>query len=143
MPTAAIDVRVSSKGQQDNFSIPQQIEMCQAYCERNGFSVNLEHILTDIFTGASLNRPNFDKLMDLPVDIIVVINQDRLSRADAIDTMQHIRAFAIAGKHVHAVDVGLIRVDGMDQFMTYFRAVMASEERIKIKERTTRGRLGR
>src|SRR5258706_9733219 len=140
---AAIYVRVSGEKQKDNFSIPEQVAMCLAECDVLGLSAVEEYIIRDTFTGSKLSRPQFDKLKALPVKHIVVITQNRLSRADELDTMQCIRELNAAGKTVHAVDSGIMHTSGFEGTMTYLKAVIARVERENIKANTTRGRVGR
>src|SRR4030095_5513397 len=63
---AAIYARVSTADQADKgYSLPTQIEACQALAHQEGYSVPDTHVFVDDYTGTSLNRPQFTKLRDL------------------------------------------------------------------------------
>ena len=55
-------VRVSSEGQVENYSIPQQKKYLEDYCRIKGW--NLIQIYVDGgFTGANINRPALSELL--------------------------------------------------------------------------------
>ena len=70
MPTtqkiAAIYARVSTTEQADKgYSLPTQVEACQALAQREGYTVPDPHIFIDDYTGTSMNRPQFKCMRDL------------------------------------------------------------------------------
>src|SRR5215471_6511435 len=82
---AAIYARVSTTDQADKgYSLPTQIEACQAMARQEGYTVPESHVFVDDYTGTSLNRPQFIKVRDLVRDRLVqavfVYDLDRLSR---------------------------------------------------------------
>src|SRR2546427_12800074 len=82
---AAIYARVSTTDQADKgYSLPTQIEACQAMAQQEGYTVPETHIFIDDYTGTSLNRPQFKQLRDLVrqrlVQAVIVYDLDRLSR---------------------------------------------------------------
>src|SRR5262245_31659191 len=82
---AAIYARVSTAEQADRgFSLPTQIEACQAMARQEGYSVPDTHVFVDDYTGTSLTRPQFTPLRDLVrqrlVRAVFVYDLDRLSR---------------------------------------------------------------
>jgi len=82
---AAIYVRVSTTDQADKgYSLPTQLEACQAMAQQEGYTVPDTHVFTEDYTGTSLNRPQFTQLRDLVhqrlVHEVFVYDLDRLSR---------------------------------------------------------------
>src|SRR5499427_9954879 len=82
---AAIYARVSTTDQADKgYSLPTQLEACQAMAQQEGYIVPDTHVFVDDYTGMSLNRPQFTKLRDLVhqrvVHTVIVYDLDRLSR---------------------------------------------------------------
>ena len=82
---AAIYARVSTADQADRgYSLPTQIEACQAMARQEGSTVPDTHVFVDDYTGTSLNRPQFTQLRDLVrqrlVQAVFVYDLDRLSR---------------------------------------------------------------
>lgn len=82
---AAIYARVSTTDQADKgYSLPTQIEACQAMARQEGYTVPDTHVFTDDYTGTSLNRPQFTRLRELVrqqlVHAVIAYDLDRLSR---------------------------------------------------------------
>ena len=80
----ALYPRVSGHEQEDNYSIPEQIERMKKYCESRDWMVY--KIYTDSgFSGASLERPGLQAMIkdveDGKVDMVLVYKLDRLSRS--------------------------------------------------------------
>jgi site-specific DNA recombinase len=82
---AIIYARVSTDEQaRSGYSLAQQIEVCQAWCEREGYEV-LE-VITDPGgqSGASLERPGMDRVRDLVaaggVSVVLAQDRDRFAR---------------------------------------------------------------
>lgn len=86
--------RVSSEGQLDGYSIPQQMEIIENYCKIKEW--NLIKIYVDGgFSGANTNRPALQDMIehiDL-YDLVLVYRLDRLSRSQR-DTLALIDLFA-------------------------------------------------
>lgn len=76
----AIYARVSTEDQRENFSLNGQIIDCRKYAEEKGYTVVAE--FQEVFSGASLYRPELDKLrlMIDNLEGVVVYELDRLSR---------------------------------------------------------------
>src|SRR5690348_8996123 len=82
---AAIYARVSTTDQADKgYSLPTQLEACQAMARQEGYTVPESHVFVDDYTGTSLNRPQFAQLRDLVrqrlVHAVFVYDLDRLAR---------------------------------------------------------------
>ena len=140
----AIYVRVSSAGQEDNSSLATQEASCRAYAADRGWEV--VQIYRDVFTGAAVfERPGLTELRGamraLEFDVLLVHALDRLSR-----DQNHLGLVLTEAEHA-GVDWDSVTED-MDDSPTgrILRAVisgMAELERLKIGERTQRGKRAR
>src|SRR5262245_48493862 len=77
----AIYARVSTDDQAHRgYSIPTQIEACRNYAREQGYDVVAE--FSDDYSGATLDRPELDKLRNLfgTIDGVIVYEIDRLAR---------------------------------------------------------------
>src|SRR4030095_15738227 len=60
---AAIYMRVSSKGQEEKYSLSTQDEACRAYCAERGYEVVEAHVYREVHCGDELwERPLLDQL---------------------------------------------------------------------------------
>jgi site-specific DNA recombinase len=144
---AAIYARVSTTDQADRgYSLPTQIEACQAMAQQEGYTVPDTHVFIDDYTGMSLNRPQFTQLRDLVrqrlVQAIFVYDLDRLSRKLAHQLLLS-EEFeqAVVALRIVIMPEGATTPEA--QLLTNVRGIIAEYERAKIVERTTRGRKGR
>src|SRR5215471_11701383 len=83
-PLAVIYARVSTTDQADKgFSLPTQLDACQAMARQEGYVVPDTHVFVDDYTGTSLTRPQLGPLRDLVrqglVQAVFVHDLDRLS----------------------------------------------------------------
>jgi site-specific DNA recombinase len=135
---------VSGAGQQDNFSLPTQETDCRAYAAERGWSV--VEVYREVHTGADLfGRPQLTLLREAmrqgAFDVLLVHALDRLSR-------RQIHQGLILSEAEHAGvewDSVTEDIDNSPQGQI-LRAViggMAEMERLKIAERTIRGRRAR
>lgn len=142
----ALYPRVSGHEQEDNYSIPEQIERMKKYCDAKDWMVY--KIYTDsVYTGSDMNRPGLQAMIkDIEkgnIDMVLVYKLDRLSRSQK-DTMYLIED--VFEKH----DVGFTSMtENFDtstphgKFIVGILAVFAQLERSKITERTTLGKKAR
>jgi site-specific DNA recombinase len=142
----ALYPRVSGHEQEDNYSIPEQIERMKKYCESRDWMVY--KIYTDsVYTGATMDRPGLQSLIkdceDGKFDMVLVYKLDRLSRSQK-DTLYLIED--VFEKH----DVGFTSMtENFDTSSPFGKAVLgvlavfAQLEREKIKERTMMGKKAR
>ena len=142
----ALYPRVSGHEQEDNYSIPEQIDRMKKYCEARDWTVY--KIYTDAgFSGATLERPGLQQLIkDVEtknIDMVLVYKLDRLSRSQK-DTLFLIED--VFEKH----NVGFSSMtENFDtstphgKFIIGILSVFAQLEREKIKERTMEGKNGR
>jgi site-specific DNA recombinase len=140
----AIFCRVSSAGQEDNYSLPTQESGCRSWCEQRGHTVAA--IYKDVWTGAELfERPGLTALRsDMrsgAFDVLLVFALDRLSR----DT-NHQGLVLSEAEHAGVVWQSVTEdIDNSPQGKI-MRAViggMAELERLKIAARTQRGKRAR
>ena len=144
---ACIYARVSTADQADKgYSLPTQIEACQALARQEGYTVPESHIFVDDYTGMSLNRPQLTKLRDLVyqrlVQTVYVYDLDRLSRKLAHQLLLS-DEFEQAGVALHVVTMPDGAKTPEAQLLAHVRGIIAEYERVKILERTARGRTGR
>ena len=135
--------RVSGHEQEDNYSIPEQIDRMKKYCESKDWMVY--KIYTDsVYSGSSLDRPGLQEMIrdceNGKLDMVLVYKLDRLSRSQK-DTMFLIED--VFEKH----NVGFTSMtENFDtstphgKFIIGILAVFAQLERSKITERTTLGK---
>lgn len=142
-----IYVRVSTQHQaEEGYSIPQQIERLQKYCEAMGW-ILVKIYTDDGYSGGSMERPALEQMMkDIKAghaDIVLVDKLDRLSRSQ-FDTLYLIQ------KVFDVNNVGFVsRAEAFDtstpfgKAMVGILAVFAELERSRIKERMMDGQEGR
>ena len=142
----ALYPRVSGHEQEDNYSIPEQIERMKKYCEARDWMVY--KIYTDsVQTGATTDRPGLQSLIkdceDGKFDMVLVYKLDRLSRSQK-DTLYLIED--VFEKH----DVGFTSMtENFDTSTPFGKAILgvlavfAQLERDKITERTMMGKKAR
>ena len=135
--------RVSGHEQEDNYSIPEQIDRMKKYCESKDWMVH--KIYTDSgYTGSNMDRPGLqDMIKDCEsgkIDMVLVYKLDRLSRSQK-DTLYLIED--VFEKH----NVGFASMtENFDtstphgKFIIGILSVFAQLEREKIKERTMIGK---
>src|SRR5262249_50182063 len=144
---AAIYARVSTTEQADRgFSLPAQIEACQAMAQREGYAVPDQHIFVDDYTGTSLHRPQFTRLRDLirqrVVHAVFVYDLDRLSRK-LVDQLVVSDEFEEAGVALRIVTMPENAKTPEAEMFRSMRGVIAQYERAKILERCRGGSMRR
>lgn len=142
-----IYVRVSTNKQaEEGYSIPQQIDRLNKYCDAMGWQVAKVYT-DDGYSGGNLDRPAIKQLVkDLEkgnADIVLVDKLDRLSRSQ-FDTLYMIQ------KVFEPNNIGFVsRAEAFDTSTAFGKAmvgllsVFAELERSKIKERMADGKEGR
>ena len=141
---AAVYCRVSSAGQEDNSSLATQEAACRAYAEERGWTVVAVH--REVHTGAELfERPELTRLREGmrrgDFDVLLVHALDRLSRKQThqglvLSEAEH------AGVAWHSATED-IDDSPQGQILRAVIGGMAEMERLKIAERTQRGKAAR
>ena len=135
--------RVSGHEQEDNYSIPEQIDRMKKYCESRDWLVY--KIYTDSgYTGSNMERPGLqDMIKDAEngkIDMVLVYKLDRLSRSQK-DTLFLIEdVFDKHGVGFTSMTENFDTSTAHGKFIIGILSVFAQLEREKIKERTMIGK---
>jgi site-specific DNA recombinase len=139
---AVVYVRVSSEKQVEGYSLQTQIEGCEKYAQANNLTI-VERIEDPGQSGATLNRPGLSRVRKLAangqVDAVLIYARDRLAR-ELLQDLAVCHELRSAGVTIH--DVLRNKVLTGD-FSDHIDAIIAEEERRRIRERTVRGRHAR
>jgi site-specific DNA recombinase len=139
---AAIYCRVSTAGQKNTTSLPEQDRINREQAAALGWDVSEAHVYHEVEGGEELWRPRLDRLWDAiaahEIDAVVIDVLDRLSRdeGDVGAFYHHAERYGVqiklASEDIDDTEQGrLVRtVSGM----------MARMERAEIRRRTQRGR---
>ena len=126
--------RVSTVGQgRDGNSLEDQVKALEAY--------GCQEIVTEAFTGKTVDRPKFQKLMKRlkEGDTLVVCKLDRFART-AIEGVQTVRELFDRGIRVHILNMGLIENTLTGNLILTVMLAFAEYERGMIVERTQTGK---
>lgn len=126
--------RVSTKGQaKDGNSLESQIAELKA----NGAEI----VFKDSYTGTKINRPEFDKLVNVleDGDRLIVTKLDRFART-ARQGMELVQQLLDKGISVHVLNMGLIDNSPTGKLITQIMFAFAEFERDMIVERTQEGK---
>lgn len=138
-----IYVRVSGHEQEDNYSIPEQMERTKKYCDAKDWMVY--KIYTDsVYTGSNMDRPGLqDMIKDCEqgkLDMVLVYKLDRLSRSQK-DTLYLIEdVFEKNGVGFTSMTENFDTSTPHGKFIIGILSVFAQLEREKIRERTMIGK---
>jgi len=146
MQRAAIYARVSSERQEQEQTIQSQLASLRRYADEQGFYTNSALTYSDDgFSGTHLDRPALDELRDHAregrFDVVVVLCPDRLARKYAYQVVL-LEEFQRARVEVHFCERP-ISDSPDDQLLLQIQGAIAEYERVKILERSRRGRLHR
>ena len=126
--------RVSTAAQcRDGNSLEDQVSALQKY--------GCHEIIEEAFTGKTMERPKFQKLLEVLVagDTLVVCKLDRFART-AIEGVQTVRALFDSGIRVHILNMGLIENTLTGNLILTVMLAFAEYERGMIVERTQTGK---
>lgn len=141
--TAAIYCRVSTEDQeQEGTSLQSQLEACLRIAKEKGYEVQERHIIQEVYSGLTLDRPDLTRLRDWlyggDINAVIVYDSDRFSR-DGYDFVTLIR-------DCQKVNVELLCITEpiehgpIGELLSYVRGWASRREAEKIKERTIRGK---
>lgn len=137
----AIYIRVSTKGQEDKYSLAAQEFELTKYANEQGWEII--HIFRDVDSGAKFNKKGLNALLDCVddelVDLVLVADQDRLSRLDTVDW--EVLKDALRENKVKIAEPGtIINLENEDdEFISDLKNILAKRERRKIRRRYMRG----
>lgn len=138
--------RVSGHEQEDNYSIPEQIDRMKKYCESKDWMVH--KIYTDsVYSGSNMDRPGLQEMIkdceEGKIDMVLVYKLDRLSRSQK-DTMYLIEdVFEKNGVGFTSMTENFDTSTPHGKFIVGILAVFSQLERSRITERTMSGKDGR
>lgn len=134
--------RVSSEDQVKGYSIRQQLHALRAYAAREGYEV-LEEVRDEGWSAAYLERPGLDRVRDLVaagnVAVVLAQDADRITREPLHRMILGDEAAAYGCRWMALDDWGDDSHEG--QLLGYMKGWVAKGERIKIAERSRRGKL--
>jgi site-specific DNA recombinase len=144
---AAVYPRVSSKHQEDNYSIGTQLAACLEHAQQLGYTVDPDHIYRETHTGVDYwQRPQMTALRQAiragEIDAVVFYSVDRYAR----DPLFHMLGLAEArqyGVSFHIVTEDLDLSDDDDVLMFFIKGHSAKREWKDLRERSIRGRRAR
>lgn len=141
---AVIYARVSTNVQEDNYSFETQIDACQVYASQQGMTVIA--VFCEVESGATLNRPELEKIRRLVrggmIDVLLVYSMDRLSRSlvDMLHLKEELRSYNV---ELHYATRGASNTSPEGGLFDNIEGAFAEYERMRIKERLQRGRMGK
>jgi site-specific DNA recombinase len=139
---AALYARTSSPNQKDNYSIDEQINRCQEYCEQRGWLIRYVFV-DESQSGKSIDgRPKFQLMMQkaksLEFSVIVVWKLDRFARSlvDLVNVEKILRTCSV---ELCSVTEFLDTTTSVGRFNYRSLASVAELERELIGERARLG----
>jgi len=135
--------RVSTKLQQDRFSLAAQKTELKAYAAKQGWKLINEYV--DVETGGKLDKAGLNDLLDTvesgKVDIVLCMDQDRLSRLDTV-SWEYLKSVLRDNSVKIAEPTGTITdLDNEDdEFMSDLRNLMAQREKKGVVKRMMYGK---
>ena len=135
--------RVSGHEQEDNYSIPEQIDRMKKYCDAKDWMVY--KIYTDsVYSGSNMDRPGLQEMIrdceNGKLDMVLVYKLDRLSRSQK-DTMFLIEdVFEKNGVGFTSMTENFDTSTPHGKFIVGILAVFSQLERSRITERTMIGK---
>lgn len=140
---AAIYTRVSTEDQErEGTSLQSQLQFCQDKALELGYEVDEDHIISEVYSGLTLERPKLTELRESvrreEVGAIIVYSTDRLSR-DPIHLLLLVEE--CDKKQINLCFVTEPMDNSMEgQLLGFVRGWSSKLEAIKIRERSIRGR---
>lgn len=134
--------RVSTKLQEKKFSLPAQKEELNRYAKQQGWTLVGE--FKDVESGGKLKKDGLNALLDIiedgNVDVVLVVDQDRLSRLDTI-AWEYLKS-TLRDNNVKIAEPGNI-VDlnnEDDEFISDIKNLIARREKKAVVRRMMRGK---
>lgn len=126
-------IRVSTKKQEQGTSLSDQRKILQ--------KEECQVIYEDVYSGASMDRPEFDRLCNevQAGDTIVVCKLDRIARTET-EAYNRVVGWVRSGIRVHVLNMGLIEDTEVGRLILHIMLAFAEFERDMIVSRTQGGR---
>lgn len=126
-------IRVSTKGQEQGTSLADQ----RAALKDEG----CQEIYEDVYSGASMARPEFDRLCaDVQAgDTVVVTKLDRIARTET-EAYELVVGWVRSGVRVHVLNMGLIEDTEVGRLILHIMLAFSEFERSLIISRCQSGR---
>jgi site-specific DNA recombinase len=140
---AIIYARVSTDEQAKGYSLQTQIEACRTYTQDHNYDIVAT--FSEDYTGATMDRPEFNKLRDFivrnPVEVVIVYDIDRLARKSAYQMIieEELKGAGIMIEFV----MGQYEDSEEGRLQKQIKGVIAEYERAKILERSKLGKRGK
>ncbi|MGG6437424.1 recombinase family protein [Saccharococcus caldoxylosilyticus] len=138
----ALYYRVSTKLQEDKYSLAAQKEELTKYAESQGWNIVGE--FKDVESGGKLEKKGLTALLDLVdeggVDVVLVVDQDRLSRLDTV-AWEYLKS-VLRDNNVKIAEPGnIIDLNNEDdEFISDIKNLIAKREKRAIVRRLMRGK---
>ncbi len=143
MNRCVIYCRVSTEGQKDNYSLPEQERMCLERAQERGYEI--VQIVKEDYSGAKIDRPGMSQVLDLAhdsaFDVLLISDLDRFAREPEVKILLK-REFINYGIHIEYV-LKEFSKDASGELMEDILTAFASHERKVITSRMSRGRKSR
>ena len=139
---AVLYYRVSTKMQEDKYSLAAQKEELTKYASSQGWTIAAE--FTDVDSGGKLDKAGLNALMDFieegKADVVLCIDQDRLSRLDTI-AWEYLKS-TLRENSVMIAEPGTIvdLTNEDDEFISDIKNLIAKREKRSIVRRMMRGK---
>lgn len=137
----AIYIRVSTKLQEDRYSLSGQLTELTRYAKAQGWEI--VDTFKDVESGAKFDKQGLEALLDCvedgKVDIVLVIEQDRLSRLDTVDWELLKDVLRENGVKIAEPGSMIDLSNDDDEFISDIKNLLARRERRSIKRKMNRG----
>lgn len=137
----AIYIRVSTKLQEDKFSLSAQIYELTRYANAQGWEI--VDTYKDVDSGTKLNKDGLESLLDAVeeglVDVVLCIEQDRLSRLDTVK-WEYLKGILRDNKVKIAEPGNIVDLSNIDdEFMSDLKNLLAQRSRKDMLRKMGRG----
>jgi site-specific DNA recombinase len=148
---AIIYIRVSTKEQTENLSLPTQLRVCEEYCRREGFEI-LERFKEEGESAKTTDRRELQRLLEYcrsnkgKVHFLVVFNLTRFARDkyDHFALRSHLKSLGIslrsATEPIDDTSTGKLMEGVLAAFAQFDNDVRSDRTRAGMKEALQRGR---
>ncbi len=138
----AIYIRVSTKLQEDKYSLPAQRLELTRYAESMGWTI--VGVFEDVDSGTKLDKEGLVSMLSVVkdglVDVVLFIEQDRLSRLDTV-AWEYLKGI-LRENNVKIAEPGSITdlSDSKDEFISDLKNLLARQARADLLQKMMRGK---